>query len=136
MAKAFLIIGASIFGLLGIVHLVFTFFSDKFLARDPSVVEAMKRTSPVLTPQTTMWNAWIGFNASHSLGAIFFAAIYLLLATFHMDVLEESKIFVLLGVAVCLFYLFLARRYWFRVPLMGIAVATGCFMASAVLTFF
>ena len=26
----------------------------------------------MITPQTTLWRAWIGFNASHSLAAILF----------------------------------------------------------------
>ncbi len=28
----------------------------------------MQQVSPVITRQTTMWKAWVGFNASHSYG--------------------------------------------------------------------
>jgi len=68
MEKILIIIGASIFGILGTMHLLYTFFTNKFTARNQHVVEAMQSTSPVLTKETTMWKAWIGFNASHSLG--------------------------------------------------------------------
>jgi hypothetical protein len=87
----------------------------------------------VLTRQTSMWDAWIGFNASHSLGAILLAALYLLLAAMHMDVLVSSKAFVVLGVAAGLAYLYLAHTYWFRIPFVGIAIATSCFAIAAVL---
>ena len=125
--------GALVIGLLGSVHLACTFFTGKFLPRDSALVDAMKATSPVLTRQTTMWKAWIGFNASHSLGAILFAAVYVLLATRHMEILVQSKELVLVGVATCLAYLWLAHTYWFRVPFTGIAISTACFIAAAIL---
>ncbi len=71
-----LIVGATIFGTLGAIHLVCTFFSNRFNAFDRTVTQAMKDTSPVLTKETTMWNAWVGFNASHSLGAMLVTAFY------------------------------------------------------------
>lgn len=66
-----IITGSAIFLVLGTIHLAYTFFSDKFLARQAETVERMKADVPVLTRQTTMWNAWVGFNASHSSGAMF-----------------------------------------------------------------
>lgn len=134
-AKILIVAGASIFGLLGSVHLAYTFFTDKFLPRDRTLIDAMKSTSPVLTRATTMWDAWIGFNASHSLGAIVFAALYLLLAAKHMDILLQSREFVLLGLAAGIAYLCLAHAYWFRIPFIGIAIATSCFAIAAVLIF-
>lgn len=75
MAQILLIMGASIFGILGVIHLMYTFFTNKFEAHDSSVTEAMKKTSPALTKETTVWDAWIGFNASHSLGAMLVGAV-------------------------------------------------------------
>jgi hypothetical protein len=34
-----------------------------------------------------------------------------------------------------LFYLFLARRYWFYLPLMGIAAAFACYVGGMVLAY-
>jgi hypothetical protein len=120
---------------LGGIHLAYTFFSDKLLPRDRAVIDAMKGTSLALTRETTIWDAWVGFNASHSLGAILFAAFYLLLAVQHPEVLVQSKGFALLGVATCAAYLWLAHAYWFRIPFIGIAIATACFAVAAVLLF-
>ena len=60
--------GCSIFAGLGIIHAVYTFTTNKFDARDAGLNEAMKRISPVPTKEISMWKAWVGFNASHSLG--------------------------------------------------------------------
>ena len=134
-AQVLIIAGAAIFGLLGGLHLAYTFVGDKLLPRDPAAIDAMKATTLTLTRQTSLWDAWIGFNASHSLGAILFAALYILLAARHMGVLAQSKELVLLGTATSLAYLWLAHAYWFRVPFVGIAIAAGCFAVAAVLLF-
>ena len=130
LAQSMTIAGALIFGVLGSAHLLYTFFTDKFHARDALTTAAMKLTSPVLTSRTTVWNAWVGFNASHSLGAILFGAVYLVLAAGHMSVLRESPILIWLAVAGSLSYLALARRYWFRTPFLGISMATACFLVA------
>ncbi len=78
--KVLLIVGATIFGILGSIHLLYTFFTNKFDAFDQTVTKAMRETSPVLTKETTMWDAWIGFNVSHSLGAMLVTAFYVPLA--------------------------------------------------------
>ncbi len=137
MAAQFLIIiGASVCGFLGIIHLAYTFFTNKFDPRDASTREAMKTTSPILTRRTNMWDAWIGFNASHGLGILLFAAVYLVLAGRHMSVLKQSPALAWLPVVGGGAYLGLAKRYWFRSPLIWIAVASACFALAALdLTF-
>jgi hypothetical protein len=78
-----------------------------------------------------LWNAWIGFNASHGLGLLLFAATYLLLSLRHMSLLRDSPTLTWLPVAGGATYLALAHRYWFRTPFIGIAIATACFLAAA-----
>ena len=132
LAQILIVIGAAIFGLLGVVHLALTFLSNKFDPYDASVTEAMKQTSPRLTKRTTMWKAWIGFNASHSYGAILIAAFYIPLAVYHFEIIEQSLWFLLLPIVVALSYLVLAKLYWFRTPLVGIAISTLCFIGAAI----
>lgn len=133
MEQILIIIGATIFGLLGTAHLVYTFFTNKFDARDSAVTEAMKAASPVLTKDTSMWDAWIGFNASHSLGAMLFAGIYIPLAVSHFSIIQQSFWFSQLPVVVGLSYLYLAKRYWFKIPFVGVLISSGCFIGAAVL---
>jgi len=132
ISQILLIIGALIFGGLGLIHLFFTFFSNKFNAYDSDVTVAMKSTFPVITKETTVWRAWVGFNASHSLGAIFFAAIYLPLAISHMQLIINSLWFSVLPSIVGISYLILAKKYWFKIPFSGILIATICFITGFV----
>ena len=87
----------------------------------------------MLTAETTMWKAWIGFNASHSLGAMLFAAFYGYLALFRLDVLLSSPFLVALSMITLGIYYLLARAYWFRIPLAGITIATALFSAGYLL---
>ncbi len=113
--------------------MVYTFFSNKFEPFDPAVATAMKGTSPVITKETTMWDAWIGFNASHSLGALFVPAFYIPLALGNMDVIHDNAWFSVLPLGMGLIYLVLAKRYWFKIPFIGISIATACFAGAAIL---
>ena len=133
MAQILLIIGASIFGVLGAAHLIYTFFTNKFEAHDSSVTEAMKGTSPILTKETSIWDAWVGFNASHSLGAMLVAAVYIPLTTSHFNIIQQSVWFSFLPTLVGLSYLVLAKKYWFRIPFFGVLISTLCFVGAAVL---
>ena len=136
MVKILLVTGVSIFGILGTLHLLYTFFTRKFHSSDPAVMEAMRRCSPVITNETSMWKMWVGFNASHSIGAMLLAAIYIPLAVYHFPMLRSSVWFMTLPVVVAFAYLLLARRYWFRVPYFGVLIALVCFVAAASLVFF
>jgi len=134
-ARILVLTGASVIGALGALHLAYTFFGGKLLPRDASVIGAMKGTTLAITRQTTLWDAWIGFNASHSLGALLFGAIYVLLAARHMELLARAPELLAVGLATLLVYLWLAHSYWFRIPFTGIAIATACFVAAVLLLF-
>jgi hypothetical protein len=102
ISELLLIAGGSIFGILGLLHAVYTFADTgnprRLAPEDPTVLQSMCCTNVRLSSGgTTMWRAWLGFNFSHSLGTI---------------------------------YLWLAVRYWFRVPAIGIALGTLCFAAA------
>jgi len=133
LSQVLFIIGASIFGLLGFVHLLYTFVTDKFNPYNPDVMEAMKSSTVKITKETTVWRAWIGFNASHSLGAIFFASIYLPLSFSNIQFIVDNNWFAVLPSIVGFSYLLLAKNYWFKIPLFGILISTICFISAFVL---
>jgi hypothetical protein len=115
---------AAILLLLGLLHLVYTFYGPKLLPRDRALQARMQEVSPVISRETTMWKAWIGFNASHSYGLILFGAVYGYLALAHGEFLFQSVFLLSLGLATLLGYVFLAKRYFFSIPLMGVLLAT------------
>jgi hypothetical protein len=77
--------------LLGLIHLLYTFYGPKLLPRDRDLRTRMEEVSPVITRETTMWKAWVGFNASHSYGAVLFGAVYGYLSLVHSAFLFQSS---------------------------------------------
>jgi len=134
--KVLWLLGSIILLGLGTLHLYYTFFSNKFMARNREVVMEMKNTSPVLTNETSMWKAWIGFNASHSAGAMFIGLINIVLAVQYFSLLQHSTLIPILDITTVLFYCWLAKKYWFRIPFTGILVSTGCFVVASLVLFF
>lgn len=130
-----LLIAASAFIplLLGSLHLVYTYWGAKLLPRDPAVIDAMKSTTLVITRETTVWNAWIGFNATHSLALMLFGLVYGYLAIARAEVLFGSWFLMALGGVTLTAFLVLAKVNFFSVPFVGIAVALGLYGAGLVL---
>ena len=125
---------ATIVLFLGTLHLVYTFASRKFSPRDAALEDQLKQVSPVISRQTTMWNAWIGFNASHSLGAMLFGVLYGYFAIFHFQMLAQDGFLALVGAAFLASFLILAKRYWFNIPFVGVASALALYVAGFVST--
>lgn len=126
-------VSAAIILLLGLVHLLYTFHGRKLHPRDAALEAQMRTVHPALTRQTTMWKAWVGFNASHSFGAILFGLVYGYLALLHSAFLFQSPFLLGLGLLLLAGYVFLGWRYWFSVPFRSIVVATVCYVVALVL---
>ncbi|MBL8298063.1 MAG: hypothetical protein JNN30_06885 [Rhodanobacteraceae bacterium] len=125
--------GGAIFGVLGTLHLVITFRGSRLHPYDAAVRDAMQATTLRMTRDTSLWKAWIGFNASHSMGAMVFAAFVLLLAIGYGDFLRSAPLFAWLALANSAAWLIVAQRYWFRIPRNGLALATTCFLIAALM---
>src|SRR5258706_16304733 len=132
LATALIAASAGIVLALGAIHLVYTFRGPLLTPRDAGLREAMSKVSPVLTRQTTMWKAWVGFNASHSMGAILFGLVYGYLALAHADLLFTSAFLLAVGFAMLAGFAVLGRLYWFSVPFWSVCVALACY-AGAIL---
>ena len=118
--------------LLGLLHLLYTFRGNKLYPRDTHLERQMRLVAPVISRHTTMWNAWIGFNASHAFGAIFFGLVYGYFALKQTEFLFHSRFLLSAGLALLLGYAFLAKAYWFKTPLIGILLAITLYVAAIV----
>jgi len=97
---------------------------------DPKVADAMKSTGVRLSRgRGNMWDAWLGFNISHGLGAVFFGVVCIA-AGVYLEALSLPKPVLLIPALVGLMYFALAVRFWFRVPAVGIGAATVFFFAG------
>ena len=128
------ILGSSIFIILGAIHLFYTFFTRKFYSRNEVLNSDMRSHSPILTRATSIWKAWIGFNASHSTGAIFIGVMNVFMAYYYFDSLVNTLFFFGFNIITVLFYLWLAKTYWFKIPFIGILITLICFVLSAILS--
>jgi hypothetical protein len=90
----------------------------------------MAGTRLVLTRRTNMWLAWVGFNFSHSLGALCFGVMVLVIGRSAASFAAESRLFGPLAVVVSTAYLVLAVKYWFRTPILGCALSVVLFVSS------
>lgn len=127
-----LVTGALIFTILGSIHLYYTYCTDKFTPTDKRTADFMKSCSPTISQQTSMWKAWVGFNASHSIGAMLVGGFYIPMAIQNMDVLRHSVWLSTLPLLVSACYLILAKKYWFNIPFLGISLSTLCFALAAI----
>ena len=125
-----MVFSAGIILTLGAVHLVYTFWGPNLTPRDPALQVSMSQISPVITKETTMWRAWVGFNASHSMGAILFGLIYGFLAIAHSQLLFQSPFLLIVGLAMLGGLFVLGKVYWFSVPFTGISISLACYVAS------
>jgi hypothetical protein len=121
--------------LFGSMHLLFTFRGTKLHPRDPALKAAMMATHPVITRQTTVWRATLGFNATHSMGLMLFGLIYGYLALAQPVLLWQSGFLLTLGLLTLAAYVVLARLYFFSIPFRGITLATVFYVAGLVASF-
>jgi hypothetical protein len=55
---------AAIILFFGSVHLAYKFFTDQLTPVEGQTETAMKHGVPRISSGTTMWKAWVGFNAT------------------------------------------------------------------------
>lgn len=133
MAKYIWETGSIIITVLGSIHLYYTFYTNKFSSRNEKLLQEMKTSFPILTKEMTMWNGWISFNATHSIGAIFIGVINFYLALNYFEILQYDHFFFVFNIFIIAFYLWLARKYWFKKILMGVLTVLVCFVISYIL---
>jgi hypothetical protein len=133
-ARILMVLSASIMLTLGVVHLVYTFWGPSLTPRDPALQVSMSQISPVITKETTMWKCWVGFNASHSMGLIFFGLVFGFLALAHSRILFESPFLLVVGLVMLVGFVVLSKLYFFRVPLSGVSISLACYVASIALS--
>lgn len=133
MPQLLILISALVLGLLGTIHLIITFFGNRMHPRNSELVALMQNSHPVITRQTTMWRGWLGFNASHSLGAMLFGAVFGYLSICQPGVLFGSSFLLAVGLVMLIGFLVLAKLYWFNVPLLGISLSFVLYVIGVVM---
>jgi hypothetical protein len=97
---------------------------------DPELAAAMTRTWPRLTRRTTMWLTWVGFNLSHSLGALAFGAFVVVIGRSAASYAGQAAACAPLATLIAAAYVGLAVKYWFRIPIVGCVASLVLFAAA------
>lgn len=131
---ALLVIAGLVYTVLGLLHAVFTLLDERNPRRlapdDPAVVTAMQSSKLKLSRGvTTMWQAWISFNLTHSLAAILLGTACFIVAA-HLGLFVFSPWALLALAAVSGVFALIGLRYWFGVPRAGTVLATACLAAA------
>lgn len=138
MAQILLAIGGTIFLVLGTVHGVLTLRDvarpRAFTPTDDAVRIAMQGTQLAFNPRVNMWQAWLGFNVSHSLGIVLFGGGLLLLAWLHFPAFAASPLLQGVVVVIAAAYLVLSLCFWFWGPGLGSGLSLLCILAAVVLS--
>ena len=103
--------------------MLYTFSGDKLLPRNPAAIEAMKATELHLTRETDVWRAWIGFNASHSLGLMGLGATLIGVSAQAPETFDRSLLWPVGALSWVAMYYVLSKRYFFSIPRRGVTVA-------------
>ena len=134
LARYCFLAGALPFLVLGVAHALVTPLAvgdRKGLSpSDPSLARSMAESRLRLTKRTDMWLAWVGFNLSHSLGAVAFALFVLVLGRNTASFETNAALGLPLAFLVSAAYLALGVKYWFRTPILGCAFSFACFSAA------
>jgi len=134
MVGPMLILGGFIFVIMGVVHgllsVIDVFRPTQFTPKDDSVRLAMKSTTvKFLSARANVWEAWLGFNISHSLGMLVFGAAVIWLGL-NLEHFKVTSAALLIPAVIGLIYLLLSVRFWFYAPAVASAIATACFVAA------
>ncbi len=137
MAQMLLLAGSLIFLLLGIGHGALALRDVSrpraFTPTDEKVRTAMQGSQLAFSRRINLWQAWLGFNLSHSLGLLIFGGVFLAIAWLHFPAYARSPLLQLAPIVVAAAYLLLSIRFWFRGPVIGTGTGLACFLASALL---
>lgn len=130
LAPTLLLASTAIVFTLGAIHLLFTFRGRSFHPREEALLTRMREVPMRITRETTIWRAMVGFHASHSLGVMMWSVVYAYLALAHPTFLFASPFLLIAGLVFLLCFVGLAKKYWFRVPFRGVALATLLYAAA------
>jgi hypothetical protein len=137
VAQALLAVAGLIFVTLGTLHGLLTLLDlgnpRAFTPTDASVRVAMQSARVAFNPRINLWQAWMGFNLSHSVGVVLAGGGLLFLAWPGFPAFVGSHLLQGIAAGVAAVYLVLSLRFWFWGPALGSGVALSCIVAAIVL---
>lgn len=139
VVQILIIVGSSIFLLLGAVHTVLTLQDlgkpRNFTPRDANLRAAMQQSAVALHPKINLWKAWLGFHFSHSLGLAVFGGVFLYVGIFYPVLFSQSPLLQGCSVLVSAVYVVLSVKFWFSKPAIYTGISMLCFIMASLLSY-
>jgi len=136
VAQTLYLLGSLPLVLLGSVHLVFTLRDHKkpqhIVPRSVEMIQDMKAEPLLLTRETTMWRAWIGFNISHSIAVLLVGVGYMYLSTRYFSFLSRDIVILWAAPVLAWIFAILSKCFWFTKPLIGSITSAIFFTLGAI----
>ena len=133
IAKYLWEIGSFIIAIMGALHLRGTLFTKTLYPKNEHLVTEMNASPLLLTEKLTMWKSWIGFNATHSIGAIFIGIANCYLASRYFDVLRSDPLLGVFTIFAVGGFVWVSQKYWFKTITLLLSIALLCYVTSFVL---
>ena len=134
MPLVLLFTGALIFFALGAYHGILTLRDlsapRAFTPTDENVRLAMQDSRLALSQSINLWDAWLGFNLSHSLGLLLFGGSLTAIAWLHFPVFVRNPPIQVAALVVAAAYFVLSVRFWFWAPALATGICLACFLAT------
>lgn len=130
MAKVLILAAAAVYMLLAMLHATLTLKGNALTPNDDELRRVMQTSHLRLDRSINLWDAWIGFNLSHSLSLLLLGGGLGWLALWHYPVLIQNLPLQAVVVGFAVIYLILSLRFWFRVPSLCLAVALALLVAG------
>jgi len=123
-----------IFVALGFLHGVYTLLDfgspRRFAPVNISLIDEMKKTRVRLRKDVrNFWLSYLGFNLSHSLGAMFFGFVMITIAI-HQPGLAASPTVMAALFGVACAYAVISYFCWFKIPLIGSVLSAALIAAG------
>ena len=136
MGQILLAAAGLVFLMMGSLHGVLTLRDvvtpRAFTPTDDSVRLAMQGTQVAFNRRLNLWQAWLGFNLSHSLGVVLFGGVLLLLASVHFAAFAASYLLQAVCIGFAAAYFAVSICFWFRGPVLGSGFSLACIVAAVV----
>lgn len=129
-------IAGGILFVMGTMHLLLTLIDVRsprsFTPSDDSVRVAMQNSMlRFARGRTSTWDAWLGFNVSHSLGVMVFGGAAIFVPALATETQRTAVLVVLAALSIV--YLATSIRFWFYKPTIGLTTATLLFLSALAL---
>jgi len=131
LSQVLISLSAAICLFAGTLHLHGSFFGPDLRPKDAGLQARMMEVPLNISDHTTVWRAWIGFNAVLSLGLMLFGLLYGYLAIFSLQLLANSPFLLALGLVFLASLVVIWKRYTYYLPTLIFALSLVLYAAGA-----